>query len=197
MGDRSDPRRQASRATCSTARSPNSACVRSSRFGIEATAARRRCWRASSFAASTNISARSSRIACWRRATRRPPMRASIAAFYRRIAFVHVEAGLRTPSLRAVSRGIPPPLDRGIDLPALRADLGRGAEPGAGEHCAGQDPGVRQHGDRRVAGVAASGRRRPPTFRGVADHPPHRAPARKLRRAAARGVRPRSAPSSI
>ena len=77
---------------------------------------------------------------------------ASLVAFYRQIPFVHVEAGLRTTRyVRAVPGGIPSPLDRGGDVPALRADHGGGRASAKRKYPDRAHPGLRQHRDRCAA----------------------------------------------
>ena len=111
----------------------------------------------------------------------------SIAAFYRQIAFVHVEAGLRTPSL---------------DAPFPEEFHRRSIAVSTSLHCAPTSAAAQNLARENIARdkilvsgntvidslleVAASKPAPPADFPG-SHNPAHRAPARELRCAAARG----------
>ena len=79
-------------------------------------------------------------------------MCASLAAFYRRLPFVHVEAGLRTGDIHSP---FPEELNRRVadDGAALCSDRTLATELAARRHRRRDDSCHRQHGDRRAAVV--------------------------------------------
>ena len=117
-------------------------------------------------------------------------MAAALAAFYRRVPFVHVEAGLRTGNLQA-----PWPEELNRRIASLVTALHCAPTPQAAENLLARRrrrrgrPRHRQHGDRRPA-VDRRPRARPgpPLAREIrrAGRPPHgadhRPPPRELRR---------------